>query len=176
MLHLKMITYELHVREQRKESRTGAFNALPRENTTPSPVPTTKEPSLQDALTALQQEMKELRNQMQRGNSPKTTAPPWVPEYTSDGRPICSFCQEAGHIRRNCMKRKQRRQQRQRDQQERQQRRQNRYCEYHHRYGHSTANCRQKGDADTQVSQKPVAGVQIPTEVPAQGTDRQDFQ
>lgn len=172
-LHPKMLIWELHLREQQRKETVNVIppTRAPRLTQPPPPAPMTGVgSSMQEALDALRQEVKQLRNQVQRGSSPRTTAPPWVPEYTTDGSPICSYCREPGHIRRNCNTRRQRRQQ------QRQQRNNKDYCEFHQVYGHSTQNCRARGRQDSTTGEKPVAaGVELQREVPDPAAQQQDF-
>lgn len=173
-LHAKMLKWELHVRE-RTRGDSGSVNAIPPPKAAstkpPPPSPTSGEGlSVQEAIAALSKEVQELRGQVQRGTSTRTTAPPWKPEYdVATGDPICSSCREVGHIRRNCPARQRRREQRHRSKE---------YCEYHQVFGHTTRNCRAKGRQDANVGEKKpvVAGVNLQPEVPDPAAQQQDFQ
>ena len=132
VLHKKMLIWELHSREQQRKGH--GFFAVPSPTTqTPTQKPATT--SVGNELAALRKELQDLRNQVKRGGRPQT--PPWIPQWTEDGQPICSFCKGVGHMRKVCPQRKNSR--------PTTTTRNNRlWCDFHKAFGHSTDECRAK--------------------------------
>lgn len=158
-LNTKMLIRELHVRERRKNVRPN-LNAVtlsqPQQPAVQIQLPATvttatTEFNLEKAFQALQQEVKELRNQVKRQGPPSRQ--PWTPKWTSDGQPICSHCDQAGHMRKQCPQRR-----------PSSARRRDSWCDYHKVFGHTTDECRaRKGAMQTQRDSLPTQVKPPPT-------------